>query len=130
MTDESQNTSVIKYVIYFGLTYLAVFTIVSILLSILSTPMTGLFFAITLLGSARVPAYKFLKDNDRLYTNAEMSRLIVGCFIASLIIDLLSIYRMNLNLGFQFILKEIFNLLIIWYVIGPLSKRIYKSSKA
>ncbi len=131
MTADDKNTSVMKYVIFFTFAYFIFVVIVSILLSILAIPMTGLFEAIVMLGAARIPAYRFLKDNDRLYSKTEKRKLIAGTFLSSVIIDVLTINRTNLNLGYYlFIFKESFNLLILWYIFGPLSKSIYKSSKA
>ena len=119
-----------KYVLFFALTYVAFFVIVSILLSIVAEPMTGLFYAVIMFGSARVPAYRFLKDNKRLYTRLEKQKLIVGSFLSSLMIDLLTINRTTLHLDISFVLKEMFNLLILWYIFGGLSKSLSKPSKA
>ena len=133
MTGSDRGLSILKYVGLFALTYYLFLVAIAVLLAVIKVDMTGVFYAIAILGAGRVPVYKFLKENSRLYTKVEKRKLIAGTFLCTLIINILNTADMigemsMMHLGYSFLVGQVLDLLILWYIFGPFSKNIYKST--
>jgi hypothetical protein len=130
MTKDDQSRPVLKYIGFFAAAYCILYLTVSILLSILVVHMGSIYYSI-IFGAASVPVYLFRKENGRMYTQTEKRKLIIGTFLSALIID--SVIATHgampvMRSGYAFIGFQIFNSFILWYIFGPLSKGLYKST--
>lgn len=129
MINNVQSRPVIKYIGLFALTYIVFLFAISILVRIFGDDMTGIFYAIAILGAGRVTVYAFFKENSRLYTRKEKIKLIAGTFLSAFFIDAITFYSNMVSHGksdYGIIVGAIFNLIILWYVFGYLSKSLMK----
>ncbi len=130
MTRDDQSRPVLKYIGLFAAAYCILFLTVSILLSILAVHMGGIYYSI-IFGAASVPVYLFRKENGRMYTQTEKRKLIFGTFLCALVLDSMLATRGAMPVmrsGYAFLVSQIFNLFILWYLFGPLSKGLYKKN--
>jgi hypothetical protein len=127
MTYNDQNRPVIKYIGLFAITYSIFLLTISIILSMIGEYMSGIYYAIAILGAGRVPVYRFLKENGRMYTKVEKIKLIVGTFLCALFINATGYKMLSHNrLDYGILVGSVFNLFILWYIFGPLSQSISK----
>lgn len=125
MAGVEQNRSVLKYIGLFALSYNIFLLAISVLLLIFGESMTGLFYAVAILGAGRVPAYFFIKDNGRLCTNVEKIKLIIGTFLCAIIVSGVLGMKFIYEREYSYFVMQLLDLPILWYVFGPLSKSIY-----
>jgi hypothetical protein len=130
MVEIKSSGPVVKYVSYFAASYFIFLLIITVLLSILGDYMSGLFYAIAMLGAGRICVYLFLKENGRIYTREEKIKLIIGTFLSAVAINVLVLSRGASNkLDLTFYVGQVGDLLILIYFFGPFSKYMFQGKQ-
>jgi len=128
MNSNEEEKAVLKYVALFGIAYFILRLIVGLFLSLIG----DLYYTtILIIGtSASLAAYRFLEDNARIFDKAEKIRVIVGSFLCVLVTNLIFLPREKMifrdGIGFLFVFVQVIDLLILWFIYGPVTKSIHQ----